>query len=397
MRISRRALLCGSLAAGLSHKSAATSAIGLIELRAAHNAFNGMIPGPLLHAAKGREITIRVHNEMTAPIAVHWHGVRLPNAMDGTAITQSPIVPSASFDYVFTPPDAGTFAYRAVASQFLSRAQGLYGMLIVHDEAERELFDLPLILDEDERGLLVNGAAGPMIQAPAARTLPLRLLHAGNGGALRLGLDAEEARIIAHDGHPAPLRSAGATVEIWPWQRMDIAIPPSDHPLELSLLTDGGRASLARIARQGSPTRELPTSLALKPNPLPDYYNYAASRQVTLTIERSGPGGTFWTVNGARGLAAQPLFSVQHDATVALTIDNISRMTHVLHIHGHAAKLIELAGRPVAAPIWRDTFAVEPLEPAKLLFIADNPGKWLIASTLAEVFDAGLKAWFEVT
>ena len=82
--------------------------------------------------------------------------------------------------------------------------------------------------------------------------------------------------------------------------------------------------------------------------------------------------------------------------TVILTVDNISRSPHVLHIHGHAARLIELAGRPIDAPVWRDTFLVRPVEPAKILFIADNPGKWLIASTLPRIFDEGLKAWFEV-
>jgi FtsP/CotA-like multicopper oxidase with cupredoxin domain len=68
----------------------------------------------------------------------------------------------------------------------------------------------------------------------------------------------------------------------------------------------------------------------------------------------------------------------------------------VLHIHGHAARLVEVAGRAVTEPVWRDTFLVRPLEPAKIMFIADNPGRWLIASAVAEHFDSGLQAWFEV-
>jgi FtsP/CotA-like multicopper oxidase with cupredoxin domain len=96
-------------------------------------------------------------------------------------------------------------------------------------------------------------------------------------------------------------------------------------------------------------------------------------------------------------LSRDPLFSVPRDSTVVLTVDNISRSSHVLHLHGHAARIFELAGRPVARPVWRDTFLVRPLEPAKLLFIANNPGRWLIASTLARIFDEGLKGWFEVT
>jgi FtsP/CotA-like multicopper oxidase with cupredoxin domain len=82
---------------------------------------------------------------------------------------------------------------------------------------------------------------------------------------------------------------------------------------------------------------------------------------------------------------------------VAITVDNISRFSHALHLHGHAARIIERGGRPVADSPWRDTFIIRPLEPAKILFIADNPGRWLFASTLAEHFDSGLQAWFEVT
>ena len=81
---------------------------------------------------------------------------------------------------------------------------------------------------------------------------------------------------------------------------------------------------------------------------------------------------------------------------MAVTVDNITRVPHVLHIHGHAAKLVEVSGRPVADPVWRDTFIAWPLEPAKFLFIADNPGRWLIASAIAEHFDSGVQAWFEV-
>ena len=91
------------------------------------------------------------------------------------------------------------------------------------------------------------------------------------------------------------------------------------------------------------------------------------------------------------------MFSVPRDSTLVLTVDNISHSPHVLHLHGHAARLVELAGRTVDTPVWRDTFHVQPLEPAKIVFIANNPGKWLIASTLARVYDEGLKAWFEVT
>ena len=66
------------------------------------------------------------------PTSVHWHGIRLPNAMDGVpALTQPAVAPGASFDYRFRPPDAGTFWYHAYAAGQTDR--GLAGALIVED------------------------------------------------------------------------------------------------------------------------------------------------------------------------------------------------------------------------------------------------------------------------
>jgi FtsP/CotA-like multicopper oxidase with cupredoxin domain len=405
--LSRRSLLWGLLAAGVAGSSA--DAEGVIELRARplpapegadafRAAFYGRIPGPLLRGKQGREILIRVHNELDEGISVHWHGVRLPNAMDGTVLTQAPIEPGRRFDYVFVPPDAGTFFYRATASNSLLRARGLHGMFLVEGAPEERAFDVPLVLDDGELGPLVNGARQPSIAVPADRPLRLRFLNAAAALAMPLVLSAEGADVIAFDGQPAePLRMAAAPFELWPGQRLDVALPPSRSPVELSMINTGEAEKLASILRHGMPVPVAGSAVALKPNPLPDYFNYAASHQLSLTIERGQGSRRSWLVNGHRGLSRDPMFSVPRDSTIALTVDNISRSPHVLHLHGHAASLIELAGRFIETPVWRDTFLVKPLEPAKLLFIADNPGKWLIASTLPRIFDEGLAAWFEVT
>ncbi len=71
-----------------------------------------MVPGPGLAGSARREFAVRVVNELPEPTAVHWHGVRLANAMDGAPpLTQAPIAPGESFDYRFVAPDAGTFWY----------------------------------------------------------------------------------------------------------------------------------------------------------------------------------------------------------------------------------------------------------------------------------------------
>ena len=60
--------------------------------------FNNTIPGPVLKVSKGDTIIVKVKNELTEPTIIHWHGVRLEAAMDGTSITQQPIQPGQEFE-----------------------------------------------------------------------------------------------------------------------------------------------------------------------------------------------------------------------------------------------------------------------------------------------------------
>ncbi len=105
--------------------------------------YDGMSPGPTLRVKQGDALKVRLVNNLKQDTVVHWHGLRLPNAMDGVPyLTQQPIAPGASFDYHFVPPDAGTFWYH---THFLSSeqlARGLYGVLVVEEPA-------PVAVDRD--------------------------------------------------------------------------------------------------------------------------------------------------------------------------------------------------------------------------------------------------------
>jgi FtsP/CotA-like multicopper oxidase with cupredoxin domain len=97
--------------------------------------FDGTVPGPLLRVKRGEELSVRLVNELVTDVSIHWHGVRVPNAMDGVpGLTQAAVAPGDSFQYRFMPPDAGTYWYSAPSRFIEDRA--LYGVLIV-DETER--------------------------------------------------------------------------------------------------------------------------------------------------------------------------------------------------------------------------------------------------------------------
>jgi FtsP/CotA-like multicopper oxidase with cupredoxin domain len=89
-------------------------------------AYDGTVPGPLLRLRQGEPVRIVVGNGLDQDTTVHWHGVRLPNTMDGVpGLTQPPIEPGESFTYEFTPPDAGTFWYHPHANSLQQLGRGL--------------------------------------------------------------------------------------------------------------------------------------------------------------------------------------------------------------------------------------------------------------------------------
>lgn len=95
--------------------------------------YNGRTPGPTIEAVVGDRLRIYVTNQLPAPTTVHWHGLRIPNGMDGVnGLTQPPIEPGQTFRYEFTVPDAGTFMYHPHFDEMTQQGMGMMGMFIVH-------------------------------------------------------------------------------------------------------------------------------------------------------------------------------------------------------------------------------------------------------------------------
>lgn len=154
MRVSRRALMLSAGAVALGSMASLRRSFAepeVKEYRLAANpaiasltgdghpdtavwAYNGKVPGPELRVRQGDPVRIVVSNKLGEDTTVHWHGVRLPNAMDGVpGLTQPPIRPGESFTYEFTPPDAGTFWYHPHADTLQQLGRGLAGALIIEE------------------------------------------------------------------------------------------------------------------------------------------------------------------------------------------------------------------------------------------------------------------------
>ena len=389
--------------------------------------FNGEF-SPVLRVRHGSEFRAVLKNETPKPLSLHFHGVRSPNAMDGVGgLTQDPVPPGGSFEYRFTPPDPGTFivcpCVLGGSAEPLER--GLSGLLIVEERDPPQVDrDLALIVDDwslNEDGSLapfdgaapnpagrlgnvlsLNGAAAPhRVEAPQGGRLRLRLANVCNARAMRLRFDGLKPYVIAVDGQPAgtfePLRSS---LPFAPGNRYDVLV---DLPAEAGatgavVAMIGNGIPLLEIVTTGDSRPALPPIAPLAQNgKLPEAIKLQnASRKDLVIAAPAEPDGP-WTINGAPGKAAgSPLLKVKRGTPVVLTLTNKMPFVQPMHLHGHAFRLLHSLDDGWE-PYFLDTVQVPENRTIRIAFLADNPGKWLLASTVMERFDNGLWTWIEVS
>ena len=239
-------------------------------------AYDGRVPGPVIRARQGEKLRLRFENQLEQPSTIHWHGLRIDNAMDGVAgLTQAAVRPGESFDYVFTPPDAGTFWYHPHNRTWEQMARGLYGLLIVEEpEAPAVDRDLALAFDDwrldrdgqiDEASLgrmrdwahagrlgnwlTVNGVSQPEIALRKGERLRLRLANCCNARVLSLRLDGHAAWLVALDGQPiAPYQPADGVVTLAPAQRADLIVDAVLGPGARTAILEVGGAHAVETA-----------------------------------------------------------------------------------------------------------------------------------------------------
>ena len=113
--------------------------------------YNGTAPGPEIRIKQGERVKVRFINELDEPSSIHWHGVRIDNAMDGVSgLTQEAVKPGESYEYDFVAPDAGTYWYHAHNKSWNQVGRGLYGPLIIEEAYPTfdSAHDITLVIDD---------------------------------------------------------------------------------------------------------------------------------------------------------------------------------------------------------------------------------------------------------
>ncbi len=104
--------------------------------------YNGSTPGPTIEAVEGDRVRIFVHNKLPERTSVHWHGILLPNGMDGVAgLNQPHIEPGETYVYEFTLKQHGVFMYHPHSDEMVQMAMGMMGFFVIHPKAPEAKID----------------------------------------------------------------------------------------------------------------------------------------------------------------------------------------------------------------------------------------------------------------
>ena len=195
-------------------------------------AYNGMIPGPEIHASLGDKLEIVLHNELKEPTVLHLHGMTVPADMDGVpSITQDPIMPGDSFTYRFTVRNTGSNMYHSHFNAVAQVPGGLLGALIIEDPKDPDVaLDQTLILNDGPLGFTINGKGFPATAPITAKEGDLvRLRYMNEGLQIHpMHLHGLAQKVIAKDGHILSQPYLADTVLVGPGERYDVLVRASE-------------------------------------------------------------------------------------------------------------------------------------------------------------------------
>lgn len=187
--------------------------------------YNGQIPGPEIHVLQGDKIKVVLHNELPESTVIHFHGLTLPNAMDGVPfITQPPVRSGETFTYAFTvaePP--GTYMYHSHENATEQVGKGLLGAFIIDSKNKNWDVAQTMVLGDGPLGFTLNGKAFPATAPIVARLGQSVLVRFMNEGQMLhpMHLHGFHFTVIATDGRPvAPYMKD--TLVVAPGERYDV-------------------------------------------------------------------------------------------------------------------------------------------------------------------------------
>ena len=393
--------------------------------------YDGTVPGPLLEARVGDELRVHFRNELPEETSIHWHGVRVPNDMDGVPPhTQHAVQPGDTFEYRFAVPDEGLYWYHPHVRSAAAVGAGLYGAIVVRAPDEPEIDEAVLVLSDvavrddgalqpaDSGGdlatlfgregnvLLVNGRVRPTIHARVGVPLRLRIVNAAISRYFQLSLGDQPFTIIGGDAGLFERARVTNRALVVPGQRLDVVVVPrgtAGRTLTLAWLPyDRGYGSTE--FRDPEPLLDLlleegPDALvAVPPMPPRPFTPIEATTPTTVEValtQNDRDGRLALGFSGVPSWEATP-FPARVGEVQRWTFRNTIEWAHPIHLHGFFFQPIDASGRPLG--FWADTIDVPVDGQASFLVRFDErPGMWMIHCHVLDHADAGMMGMVELT
>ncbi|TNE89982.1 MAG: multicopper oxidase family protein [Deltaproteobacteria bacterium] len=385
--------------------------------------YNSQVPGPLLQARVGDTVRVNFANGLSEPTTVHWHGLRIDNAMDGVPALQEPVQPGDSFTYEFVVPDSGTFWYHPHVRGHEQVERGLQGAMVIHEEeplaydVERYFVLDDILLDEDNRlaggfdpvggmtamhgrlgnTLLFNGQLDPL-QAEVAAATRERWRVVNTANARTLSIDVADAawQVIAVDGTllTEPWPGVGP-IRLEVGRRYDLeVIPEAGAELQVVVPTTTGDAAYPAFQGALVGDGESPDFLFTR-GPAPMAMD-DVEQELTLTLDAAnGQYGVEFMINGLR-YGEGDAIPVDVDTPTRIVIEETTGLEHPFHLHGQFFRLVSRDGGGPFVPGSLDTLLVDGGERVELYTDFSNPGRWMAHCHILEHAETGMMTEFDV-
>ena len=380
---------------------------------------NDQLPGPELRFTEGDLFRVRMENHLSdQPATIHWHGMLVPNAMDGVpGLTQVATPALQSFVYEYPLVQSGSYWYHSHYQ--LQEQLGIHGPLIIEAKDEPMAYDRdyviflndwlhsnpydivpnlrkmgesgemqmdqgPDLADVDYPSFLLNGR-GPKNfwsgQAKSGERVRLRFINGSSSSFFKVMIDGHPL-VVTHADGPAV-----RPVEV-DWMLMgtaecyDVLITMGDQSATIQAEALGGGQAVgvlhppgttpkANLAKPTFGPRQLAYKQLVAPEPTGGEYKPDQVYELTLN---GNMGKYIWSISNQVWPDADPLICKRGEL-VQVTMKNQTPMVHPMHLHGHFFMLM-LPGQDPRFAALKHTVIVHPEESVRFVFRADNPGRW---------------------
>jgi FtsP/CotA-like multicopper oxidase with cupredoxin domain len=398
----------------------------------ARDPLQALVPGPLIDAQLGDTVIVHFTNLLPEGTTIHWHGVRVPNASDGSHVTQHEIGPGETFEYQFVAVDAGTFWYHPHVRSDVQIERGLAGALIVHGgptipvEADRvfvlddvklgsngslseETTAEDLMLGRQGNVILANGRSGGQITVKNGARERWRFINAANGRYFNLRLPERSLLVVGWDGGVLAEPYWADSVLIAPGERYEVLVNLIGKageviPVETIYyfrahglpFTDPEPVFTVRIGEDSASPGELPAVWS-------DFED--------LPVDANTPVRAFLLEEGEPEMQGQdPQFFINGESfpdipSIAGTsgdieiweFQNQSEMDHPMHLHGMFFQPLEVEGGLPLAHGWKDTVNVKSHNRVRAAVRFGEPGRWMYHCHILEHIERGMMGELTLT